>query len=176
MWMRVLQQQTGKDLAYWNQRVAEQNPADESGLRAWLKTQGVSGYAEGLLVRERFGYPDWMIASADELVEKQYADRQHLRPIYDAVIEAVATLGDFTIQSRKTYVSLVTPRRTFARVRPSTKMRVDVGLRLADRTLDGRLKRCTMQDTMKVQLGLSTVEELDEEALQLIHDAYSENV
>ena len=64
---------------------------------------------------ERFGYPDFVTASADELIEAQYADRPHLRPIYEAIVAATRKLGDFVIQARKGYVSLVTPRRTFAR-------------------------------------------------------------
>jgi hypothetical protein len=28
---------------------------------------------------ERFGYPDFVLATADELIEKQYANRTHLR-------------------------------------------------------------------------------------------------
>ena len=175
MWLRMLIKQTGEGLDYWNPRVSAENPADENQLRAWLQAQGISGYAENLLVRERFGYADWMIASADELIDGQYADREHLRPIYNAILNEVAKLGDFTIQSRKTYVSLVTSRRTFARIKPSTQKRVDVGLRLADQEPAGRLKPCKMQATMKVQLELTSVDELDNEALNLIQQAYLEN-
>lgn len=71
----------------------------------------MTGYPAMLLVMERFGYPDYLIASVDELIEGQYADRPALR--------------------HKTYVALVTPRRTFAAVQPTTKKRVDLGLRLA---------------------------------------------
>ena len=124
---------------------------------------------------ERFGYPDWVSASADELVEGQYSDRPQLRPIYDAIINAVSGFGEFTIQTRKTYVSLLTSRRTFARVRPSTKSRVDIGLRLDGQTPSGRLRHCNMQDTMKVQIGLTSVDELDAEALNWLRTAYEEN-
>jgi len=30
-----------------------------------------------------FGYPDFSLASADRLVDDQYADRRQLRPIFD---------------------------------------------------------------------------------------------
>ena len=75
MWLRVLEKQTGKGLAYWNARIAKEGHADERKLTAWLADQGVTGYAKQLLVRERFGYPDFMTASARELIEGQYADR-----------------------------------------------------------------------------------------------------
>ncbi len=175
MWIRVLEKQTGKDLDYWNKRIENEYLKDENRLRAWLTEQGVTGYAANLLVMESFGYPDWVSASADDLVEGQYADRPHLRPIYDAIINAVSELGEFTIQTRKTYVSLLTPRRTFARVRPSTKKRVDVGLRLEGRIPGGRLRPCNLQETMKVQLSLISLDELDEDAIHWMRLAYEEN-
>ena len=175
MWIRVLKKQSGKDLDYWNKRVRKENFKDENGLRAWLTEQGVTGYAATLLVMERFGYPHWVSASADELVEGQYSDRPHLRPIYNAILNAVSEFGEFTIQTRKTYVSLLTARRTFARVRPSTKNRVDVGLRLEGQTPHGRLRPCKMQETMQVQIGLTSLDELDTDALSWLRLAYEEN-
>jgi hypothetical protein len=79
------------------------------------------GYAQSLLVMERFGYPDFMLASADELVQGQYADRPQLRPILDAILSAASGLGSVTIQACKTNIALLTPRRTFARTQPTTK-------------------------------------------------------
>lgn len=35
----------------------------------------MTGYARSLLVMERFGYPDFLRASGDELIDGQYADR-----------------------------------------------------------------------------------------------------
>ena len=62
--------------------------ADEASLRAWLSKKGVTGYPAMLLVMERFGYPDYLQASADDLIETQYADRPAMRAIYDAVLAA----------------------------------------------------------------------------------------
>ena len=42
-----------------------------ASLRRWLETQGVQGYAQSKLVMERFGYPQFLTASSDELVEGQ---------------------------------------------------------------------------------------------------------
>lgn len=81
---RLLKERTGEDLDTWNRRIQELGPEDDKSLRAWLAEQGVTGYAQSLLVMERFGYPDFLLASADELVAAQYADRPQLRPIYDA--------------------------------------------------------------------------------------------
>jgi hypothetical protein len=75
----------------------------------------VIGYAQSLLVMERFGYPDFVSATADQLVAGQYTDRPQLRPIFEAIIAAAQRLGA-VVQVRKTYVSLLAPRRSFARV------------------------------------------------------------
>ncbi len=173
----LLLRATGEDVEAWNARIAEQPFADKDALREWLESKGVSGYAQWLLVQERFGYPDWMLASADELVDAQYADRPHLRPIYDAILAAVHALGPVTVQTRKGYVSLVTPKRTFAVVRASTRNRVDVGLRLDGEEPSGRLVPAPglANDTINLRIGLSSPEDLDAEAQGHLGRAYRVN-
>ena len=102
---RLLAERTGESVETWNERVKGHGFTDEQQLRAWLSAQGVTGYAQSLLVMERFGYPDFLLASADELIEGQYADRPQIRPIFDAIIDAAAGLGEVVVQARKTYVS-----------------------------------------------------------------------
>jgi Domain of unknown function (DUF5655) len=176
MWVRVLEQSTGVELATWNKRVEREGFGDEQSLRAWLSQQGVAGYAQTLLVMERFGYPDFLTASADQLIDGQYADRPALRPIFDAIVDAVLELGEVIIQARKTYVSLVSPRRTFARVQPTTKTRVDLGLRLEGQGPGGRLQPSTIQETMKLQIGLTSADQVDAEVLRWLRQAYEENL
>jgi Domain of unknown function (DUF5655) len=174
MWVRVLQRQTGQGVTPWNRRIAKQGLRDERSLRSWLGRQGVTGYAQSLLVMEQFGYPDFLLATADQLIAQQYADRPQLRPVYEAIVRAAIRCGDVTIQARKTYVSLVTPRRTFARVQPTTRTRVDLGLRL-DAPPRGRLVPSRIHETMRVQVGLSAVAEVDAEITKWLRQAYAEN-
>src|SRR5262249_18281369 len=98
MWIDVLEKQTGKGLDFWNARIRNEKFADARTLDAWLAQQGVTGYGAQLLVMESFGYPDFLTASADELIDAQYTDQPHLRPIYEAIIEATRELGEFVIQ------------------------------------------------------------------------------
>jgi hypothetical protein len=172
---RLLKERTGKDVNHWNRRIAQLMPKDEKQLRAWLTEQGVTGYAQTMLVMERFGYPDFLLASADELIEAQYADRPQLRPILQALLDAAAGLGPVTIQARKTYVSLVSPRRTFARVQPTTKQRVDLGLRLEGVKPGGRLQPSKIHETMPLQLSLASVDDVDGEVLDWLERAYADN-
>src|SRR5215475_952173 len=162
---RLLKERTGEDVDAWNRRVKKERFNDDKALRAWLTEQGVTGYAQSLLVMERFGYPDFFLASADELIEGQYADRPQLRPIFDALIDAAAGLGEVVVQTRKTYVSLVTPRRTFARIQPTTRQRVDLGLRLLGQEPGGRLLPSKIHETMPLQISLTTPDDVDAEVL-----------
>ncbi len=172
---RLLVERTGEDVAAWNDRIQKMSFPDEKNLRDWLSQQGVSGYAQTLLVMERFGYPNFFLASAGELIDGQYADRLQLRPIFDALMDAVAGLDQVTIQARKTYVSLVTPRRTFARVQ-AAKERIDVGLRLEGQAPTGRLGPSKIHETMRVQISLATLADLDGEALHWLQLAFDENI
>ena len=172
---RLLKERTGEDVETWNQRITSEGFTDEQTLRAWLAARGVTGYAQSLLVMERFGYPDFLIASADALIQGQYADRPQLRPIFDAIIAAAAGLGEVVVQTRKTYVSLVTPRRTFARVQPTTRQRVDLGLRLEGLEPGGRLLPSKIHETMPLQISLTTPDEVDAEVLDWLQRAYDQN-
>jgi hypothetical protein len=172
---RLLERQTGEGLEVWNARIAAAGPPDEPALRAWLAERGVTGYARGLLVRERFGYPAFLTATADELVEGQYGDRPTLRPIYEALLLAIEDFGPVTVQTRKGYVSLVAPKRTFARIVPATRTRIDVGVRLAGAPDSERLKPSRIHETMRWQFSLESLADLDDEALRLLRRAYDEN-
>jgi hypothetical protein len=170
--------QSGHDISWWNAEIAAQDGlTDEAALRAWLTTRGVTGYQQMLLVMEAFGYPAFLLASADELVDAQYADREALRPVLDAIVAAAASIGEVEVQARKTYTTLLTPRRTFAAVRPTTRTRVDLGLRIdgvepGGRLLDGRN---TAGGSVNLRLALQSVDDLDAEALGLLQRAYDAN-
>ena len=136
-----LQRQTGHDVASWNARIAAQPGLDdEVSLRRWLTKEGVTGYQQMPLVWERFGYPDYLLASAEDLLAAQYADRPQLRAILDAIVAVSQSFGTVEVQARKTYTTLLTPRRTFAAVRPTATTRVDLVLRLEGVEPGGRLQ------------------------------------
>jgi hypothetical protein len=176
--VEILERRTGDGLDAWNARIAERAPGSEAELRSWLTEQGVTGYPQMLLVYERFGYPEYLLAGADELVDGQYADRPHLRPILEAILAVAPSVGDVEVQARKTYVTLLTPRRTFASVEPRTKSRVDLGLRLPDATAEGRLEPSTSmgQSGMTARIGIARADEVDEEVVGWLAKAYAANV
>jgi hypothetical protein len=171
----LLLRRTGRSEDDWNRRIAEESFADADALSAWLEGQGVNGYARTHLIRERFGWPDYLTASAEQLVDGQYADRSALRPIFERLLEAAAAVGDVEVQARKTYVSLVTPRRTFARIQATTRTRVDLALRLDGHAAGGRLAASKIHESCPVHISFTDAAEVDDEALELLRRAYDEN-
>jgi hypothetical protein len=177
--VELLERRTGAGVAEWNERVrASGADQDEARLRSWLTEQGVTGHAQQLLIMERFGYPDFFTATADELMDAQYADRLHLRPILDQLLVLAESLGPVTVQARKGYVSLVGPRRTFAVIRPTTKTRMDLGVRLEGAFPTGRLRpaKGLGNEHINVRVALGSPEEIDNEVLELIRQAYTANL
>jgi hypothetical protein len=112
--------------------------------------------------------------AASQLIDGQYADRLQLRPILDAVLAALPMLGPVTVQARKTCVSLVSPRRTFAAVQATTKSRVDLGLRLDNAAPGGRLRTAKniASGSINMRVALTRPDEVDEEAIGYLRRAY----
>ena len=171
-------ERTGDGLEVWNKRVLDGGFKDEKSLREWLSEQGVTGYPQMLLVMERFGYPDYLQATADELIEGQYADRENLRPILDAIFALLPGVGNVEVQARKTYVALLTPRRTFAAVQPTTRSRIDLGVRLSPKQEPtARLERARNfgQSSVTHIIRLGSPEAVDDEVEGWLRKAYEIN-
>jgi Domain of unknown function (DUF5655) len=169
---------TGDGVTAWAERVRATGLETEPEVRAWLTERGITGYGQMVLVMERFGYPAFLTASADELVDAQYAAKPALRPVYDTVVAAALGVGEMHVQARKGYVSLVGPRRTFAVVQSSTRSRVDLGLRLPGREPGGRLlpARSIGNGDCSVRIGLTSVDEVDDEVVDLLAETYRANL
>ena len=177
--IKWLIERTGDGLETWNARVRDSGKADEASLRAWLSEKGITGYPAMLLVMERFGYPDYLHASADDLIKNQYADRPATRPIYDALLALLPEVGEVEVQARKTYVAFLTPKRTFSALVPTTRTRSDLGLRLpATQPASGKLEttRNFPQSSVTHKIGLSGPEDIDEEVVGWLRISHAENI
>jgi len=173
-----IQRETGADIAAWNGRITERGASNSADLKAWLNEQGVTGYPAMLLGFETFGYPDYLQASADELIDGQYRDKPAIRPIYDRLIAELPEVGEVEVQARKTYVALIGPRRTFASIQPTTRTRVDIGLRFDDAADAEGLEpaKSIGQSSMTHKLALSSPDDVDREAVGWLRRAYEANL
>jgi hypothetical protein len=125
--------------------------------------------------RRRAALAGLLTAEAEDLIAGQYRDRPRLRPVLDTVLAALPSLGPVTVQARGTIVSLVTPRRTFAVVKATTKSRVDLGLRLDSTQPGGRLLPARDIGAATVRIPLTAADEIDEEVFGWLRRAYDEN-
>ena len=173
-----IKRETGMDVAGWNARIREWGASDAASLKAWLNEQGVDGYPAMLLGYETFGYPDYLQAGATELIDGQYRDKPAIRPIYDRLIGELPKVGEVEVQARKTYVALIGPKRTFASIQPTTRTRVDIGLRFDDATQAQGLEAAKSigQSSMTHKLGLSSAEEVGPETVGWLRRAYEANL
>jgi Domain of unknown function (DUF5655) len=174
---RLLEKRTGHGVAEWNERVAARGAVTEPELRAWLGTQGVTGYPQNLLVFEKFGYPDFLTASADELIDAQYADRPQLRPVLAAILLVIGGLDGAVVQARKTKISLTTPKRKFAECAATTRTRVDLFLRIDGEKPSGRLRDAAPRegDVMNLKVALTDPTDVDDEVARALHRAFEAN-
>ena len=137
----------------------------------FLKGEHALGHGYANLVAQR------ALAQADgdgDLVAAQYAGaRAGLKPIHDALVAAAKKLGaDVEVSPKKTCVSLRRERQ-FALIQPATNARVDLGLKLEDVPLGGRLEKWpSTMCTHKVRL--ESLHDVDKELLGWIAKAYAQ--
>ncbi|MFF1251926.1 DUF5655 domain-containing protein [Pseudarthrobacter sp. NPDC058329] len=173
----LLVRKTGEDTAYWVGKALAAGIKTDGELRAWMRdTFGVTGYAQYAVSWEMFGYPDFMLRDADELINGQYASHPHLRPIADAILAWASATEGVEIQMRKGYVSLHSPRRKFAQVTRTTNTAVDVTLRL-DAPAEGRIEtvKTRADDPFTRRVRLTSADHVDDGLLGILNVALDQN-
>ncbi len=107
---------------------------------------------------------------------QQYAgDKAALKPIYERLVAIAAGFGpDVTLQPRNTYVALAR-KKQFCVIKPSTKTRVDVGLKLPGKAVTGRLVEAANlgSGSMTHKVSLTKVEQIDEQLISWMQEAYA---
>ena len=127
--IKEIERLTGRSAEAW---IALVPAGSHRERKAWLQEQGLhSNHAGAVLWWMKNGAA--IEAGGGELIERQYAGaKAGLRPVYEAVAAEITALGDDVEPGpRGTYVSFGRPKQ-FALLQPSTRTRVDLGLRLLD--------------------------------------------
>lgn len=109
-----------------------------------------------------------------EKIKAQYQGKEHLWPIYEKLAVEVQKFGeDVTFNIRKTYIALQRGKQ-FGIIQPSTKTRLDVGLKLPDTAVTDRLQAAgnfgSGQVTHKV--AITSPVEIDDELISWLKQAY----
>jgi hypothetical protein len=109
-------------------------------------------------------------------IEAQYAGaKAGLRPIYDRLETLLSGWPGVSLVVRQTYVAFARGKQ-FAVVQPSTRTRVDVGLKLPGAAAGERLLAATNtgSGSMTHRVAVSSVEAIDEELVGWLRRAYDE--
>jgi predicted transport protein len=170
-----LVEKTGKSLDEWRVILAKKAFAKHGEIMSYLKGEcGIShGYAN--LIALKFREADAGSAEPDDLLTGQYKGKESLKSIYTALQQMITALGaDVEVAPKKSAVSF-RRKRQFALVQPSTKTRIDLGLKFNQRAVAGRLESSGPFGTMCThRVQLTDVSQVDEELQALIRDAYAE--
>ncbi|MDJ0378846.1 DUF5655 domain-containing protein [Cryobacterium sp. PH31-L1] len=168
-----LPQNTGRNLTDWFTVLEATGLDKHTVLMNQLKTEhGVShGFANFIVLQFR---ARGVSQTADALVDAQYIGaKAALRPVYDALIDAVTEFGsDVEVAPKKSSVSL-RRQKQFALIEPASAKRLQLGINLADAPPTDRLLLAGGMCTHKVSVTRRA--EVDDELLGWLHAAYEGN-
>lgn len=161
---------TGKSLSEWKKVLKTKSFSKHSEAVNFLKKEhGVThGFANTIVALSKKENE-----TPTDLVQNQYEGKEKLLPIYENLLAVVKEFGkDVTITPKKTSVSLIR-KKQFALIKPATKTRIDLGLKLKDKPTTERLENSGPFGTMCThRVKLSDVSEIDTELKNWLKEAY----
>lgn len=164
----------GKPIEEWIKIVHKEKLDNHGEILKFLKEKHgfTHGYANLVSMKSRKADAG-SVEDQDDLVADQYKGKENLKPIYDKILKEVAKFGkDIEIAPKKAAVSL-RRKRQFALVQPSTKTKVDLGLKIKDKEIKGRLENSGPFGTMCThRVKLIETNEIDSEVLGWLKEAY----
>tara|TARA_B100001167_G_C16738223_1_gene289644 strand:- start:213 stop:755 length:543 start_codon:yes stop_codon:yes gene_type:complete len=163
-------EKTGKSLTEWKTLLKSKSFGKHSEAVNYLKkehnvTHGFANTIVSLSKDEK--------SSDKDLVAKQYKGKENLLPIFESLISLVKNFGsDVKITPKKTEVSL-DRKRKFAVIKPATKSRIDLGLKLKGKPITERLENSGPFGTMCThRVRLTDVSQIDSELKEWLNEAY----
>lgn len=167
-------EKTGKKLTEWFEILKQENFVKHSEAVKFLKTEhGVThGFANTIVTLSKDTKD-----SPEELVSNQYCGKESLKPIYDLLISTLQKLGDdIVITPKKASVSIIR-KNQFALIKPATKKRIDLGLKLKGVAVQGRLENSGPFGTMCThRIQLQHLTDVDNELIEWLTKAYESSV
>ncbi|WP_430466524.1 DUF4287 domain-containing protein [Winogradskyella ouciana] len=163
-------EKTGKSLEEWKKILKAKAFAKHSEGVKFLKTEhGVThGFANTIVTLSKDDNN-----SNEDLVTNQYKGKENLFPIYEKLLPIVKGFGeDVTVTPKKTSVSIIR-KRQFVLIKPATKTRIDLGLKLPDKPTKDRLGNSGPFGTMCThRVQLTSIEDIDDELIGWMREAY----
>lgn len=169
-----LLEKTGKSLQEWIAIVRKENIKKHAQILKFLKSEHnfTHGYANFVALKSL--QSDAASFDPDDLLALQYSKgKQNLKLIYDLLIQEVSKFGgDVEIVPKKSNVS-VRRKKQFALIQPSTKTRIDLGLKLKGRENTNRLEDSGLFGSMCThRVRLTESVQIDTELVNWLQEAY----
>jgi Domain of unknown function (DUF5655)/Domain of unknown function (DUF4287) len=187
-WIAELKPKTGRTLDEWLRFIKKEGPPTEAARRDWLKQQHGLGTNPAWWLAERSvgkgeeaGDPDAYLRAAERYVENMFAGKKdHLRPIYDALLTLGLSMGQDTKACPCQTVVPLYRNHVFAQIKPTTQMRIDFGLALGDtRKTPKRLINTggyQRKDRITHRFEITSLKDIDEEVKRWLKVAYERDV
>lgn len=170
-----LLEKTGKSLAHWVKVVRKEKFEKHGEIIKFLKAE--HGFTHGFanFVAHKARESDAASQNDDDLLKAQYEKKPDLLPIYEKLAEEIQKLGkDIEVAPKKSSVSFRV-KRQFALVQPSTKTRIDLGLKFDDMPHGDRLETSGPFGTMCThRVQITDIGQVDKELIQWLKAAYQE--
>ncbi len=171
-----LLEKTGESLEQWISIVRKENFEKHGQIMKFLKDDHgfTHGFANFVALKARES--DAASFDADDLVDAQYSKgKEHLKPIYDKILEIVHEFGsDVEVAPKKAAVSL-RRKRQFALIKPATKTRIDLGLKLDGIELTDRLENSGPFGSMCTnRVQLAELSQVDDKLIAWLKLAYEQ--
>lgn len=169
-----LLEKTGKSLAEWKKIVKASSLQKHGEILKFLKSEHGLTHGFANFVSLKYREADAGSHNPEDLINAQYAKgKEALFPIYEKLKATISTFGDdIEFVPKKANVS-VRRKKQFALIQPSTKTRIDLGLKIKGKTPDGRLENSGPFGSMCThRVRLSEVGEVDGEVISWLKDAY----
>src|SRR6266705_3116723 len=139
-WVGELKQKTGRTLEEWIRFIKKEGPPTEQARRDWLKQQHGLGTNSAWWLAERSvgkgeeaGDPDAYLRAAEKYVQQMFSGKkEHLRPIYDALLKLGLSMGKDTKACPCQTIVPLYRNHVFAQIKPTTQTRIDFGLALGN--------------------------------------------
>lgn len=172
-----LLEKTGKTLDYWIQVVKKSKIEKHKAIIDFLKSEHnfTYGYANFVSLKSRKS--DAASFDDEDLITTQYKGRELLKPIYEKLLQEIASFGtDITVTPKKSSVSIIR-KKQFALIKPATKTRIDLGLKLKGKEISGRLENSGPFGSMCThRVQLNSLDDVDAELISFLKEAYEKAI
>lgn len=169
-----LLEKTGKPLAHWIEVVAKSKLEKHKAIIDFLKSEHGFTYGFANFVAMKARKADAASHDPAELVAAQYSKgKEGLKPIHDKLLEKIGSLGgDITVTPKKDSVSIIR-KKQFALIKPATKTRIDLGLKIKGKPTTDRLEKSGPFGAMcSHRVRIESIEQVDSELLGWLTEAY----